>query len=601
MPVIEQEGRIRAVKGLPRRWGIKAYRELSAAKADSDRYAALSSMLDGLTDSPLPLDTTDAQIVLKAQQWAAECYRQADATSDKASIRRRCNYLVAKRGILPPTIDKFAPFFARVTDPAWWTKQLRAYCGRKFEHAAIRLGFVSKFAGAYASDETVKRRTEQVKRNRKILAATKMQNELDQQFTLAELAAKGNANKAIRRGELMVRMRGIEEIAIEAGDVGLFVTLTCPSKYHAVQWASGTTNPRYNGATPREAQAYLMQVWARVRAKLHRQACRPYGFRIAEPHHDGCPHWHLLLFVRPDQLATLEGAIREHGLAEDGDEPGADTQRVKFVRIDAAKGTAAGYIAKYVSKNIDAEHIADHDQQDGLTVGADLVGDEVIQASQRVEAWASTWGIRQFQGIGCPPITVWRELRRIDAARIEKAPQDVRQAWAAAQKVGEHQADFASYIKAQGGVNTGRHYRIGVALKETEIEGRYGLESGLRPCGIYAKRIPTAIYESNRYRWKRGGRIADRAFAWTRVNNCTPPHWVQFASEGEMPEEIDFVDWWESAEARRIGFEQEEIDAAIDKYRREAEQVRARTQWTKPLRGITTSTKEKDREFFGTF
>lgn len=602
MPVIEQEGRIRAVKGLPRRWGVKAYRELKAAAAQPDRYAALSAMLDTLAESPLPLDTSDAQIVLKAQQWAAECYRQADATSDKDSIRRRCNWLIARRGIMPPTHEKFAPYFARATDPGWWTKQLRAYCGRKFEHAAIRLGFVSKFAGAYASDETVKRRTEQVKRNRKILASTQLENELEQRFTLAELAAKGNANKSIRRGELMLRMRGIEDIATELGDVGLFVTLTCPSKYHAIQWGSGTTNPRYNGSTPREAQAYLMQVWARVRAKLHRNGCRPYGFRIAEPHHDGCPHWHLLLFVAPHHAALLEASIREHGLAEDGDEPGAASQRVKIVKIDAAKGTAAGYIAKYVSKNIDAEHVADHDQQDGLTVGADLVGDEHIHPSQRVEAWASTWGIRQFQGIGCPPVTVWRELRRIEESRIAKAPEDIKQAWQAAQKIdGIQQADFGNYIRAQGGVNQGRHYRIGVALKQTEIEGRYGLEEGRRPVGVYARRIPTAVYESTRYQWKRGGRIAEPAFAWTRVNNCTPPHWTAHATEGEPPPEIDFANWWESRECRSIALDDDEISRIVEQAQAEAVEVREKTQWTKPVRGTRTPSRKKEDEFFGTF
>ncbi len=602
MPVIQQERGQRSIKGLPIRWGRKAYRELRSAAGEPGRYSTLSALLDEVTNAPLPLDATDAQIVLKATQCADECQRQAHHTSDQDSIRRRVQMVCRLRGIAPPQAEKFKPFFDRACDPAWWRRQLRSIHGRTFEHAAIRLGFVSKFAGAYASDETVKRRTEQGKRNRRILESTKVQNELEQAFTLAELADKGTANKSIRRGELMLRMRGLEEIAIESGHAGLFVTLTCPSKYHAIQWASGSTNPAYNGATPREAQAYLQTVWSRVRAKLHRNGCRPYGFRIAEPHHDGCPHWHVLLFVAPGQLELLEAAIREHALAEDGDEPGAASQRVKFVRIDAAKGTAAGYIAKYVSKNIDGEHIEEHKQTDGTIVGPDMVGDAIIKPAQRVDAWAGVWGIRQFQPIGCPPVTVWRELRRVEAARIEKAPASIRRAWAAAQKIeGSKEADFADYIRAQGGVNVGRNYAIGVAVRQAEIQGRYGLEEGTQPVGIYAKAQPNAIYESTRYRWSRAGRSAPTAFSWTRVNNCTAPSWTEYAAAGEAPAEIEDSDWFESGDFRAIALETEEIDQITAAAWTAAHETRARTVWTKPKPKIPTPKGETPNEFFGAF
>ncbi len=50
---------------------------------------------------------------------------------------------------------------------------------------------------------------------------------------------------------------------------------------------------------------------------------RAFGFRVAEPHHDGTPHWHLLLFLRPEEVEFATAVFRKHALKEDGYEPGA--------------------------------------------------------------------------------------------------------------------------------------------------------------------------------------------------------------------------------------------------------------------------------------
>jgi hypothetical protein len=613
MPTIQQEHGVKTVKGLPTRWGRRAYRELSAALehgADSDRYKALAGLLDEVTAAPLPLDATDAHLCVLAERYAGDCASvplaefstyAASGPAPFKSQRERMADICRVRGIEPPACDD-EQAIARMLDSAWWRRGLRRTHGRTFEAAAIRLGFVSVRAGAYASDETTGRRLAQVARNRAALESVTIKNEDGYECTLADAASKTTSNKRIRRGELMLRLAGCEEVAIEAGHVGVFFTLTAPSKYHAVLAKTGTVNPAYNGATPREVQQYLQKTWAKIRTAYGRHGIRPYGFRIAEPHHDGCVHWHGLVFMPAYKVRRFCRIVTQYALAEDGDEPGAKEHRAKFERIDTEKGSAAAYIAKYISKNIDDDTDDAHDEvigADGQPVKITMPSDGARKASQRVDAWAGVWGIRQFQPIGQPPVTVWRELRRVSEAAIEGAPASVRAAWDACQRVQrtdaetgevtiERPANFAAYIRAQGGVCIGRHYRIAIAHEATRIEGRYGVYEGMAPVGVYARIAPDAVYTSTRYTWTRTAARGGVASPWSPVNNCTEPGrrgsahaWASDVLPGEPVAE--FVDeWWDSADYFGLVVD---IETAGDHWHQSmmaAQDQRAKTVWTAP-------------------
>jgi hypothetical protein len=321
----------------------------------------------------------------------------------------------------------------RLCDEKWWRRQIRKTYGRRFEEVARDIGRVHKRAGIYASDETVKRRQQQKASTRLLLEALIAVNQLGEEYTLAELQALSVSNPKHRRAELMVRLAGFEAEAKRLGYVAEFYTLTCHSCMHPRLAASGSPNPYYDGTSAREAHEYLQGQWRKIRAALARRGIRVYGFRIAEAHHDGTPHWHLLLFMRPEEVGKVREILRHYALQVDGDEPGAQEHRFKAEAIDWSRGTATGYVAKYVSKNID-----------GHAVDCDQYGRDARDSAVRIDAWASVWGIRQFQQIGGPPVTVWRELRRL---RLSTAPAGViDDAFACA-----HVGDWAGFCRVMGG------------------------------------------------------------------------------------------------------------------------------------------------------
>lgn len=304
--------------------------------------------------------------------------------------------------------DELAPYVNRVLDPDWWVRGIIRRQRRAIEQCARELGVVSAYKQAYCTDYAVEDRKQQKERNKAILQELEAESEDGEVINLYEIVQGSVANPKIRRMELMTRMRGFEDVAYLNDHIGMFYTLTTPSKFHCRLSKADRENGRYEGATPRDAQDYLCELWARIRADLKRRGIEIYGFRVAEPHHDGTPHWHMLVFMDPVHKDTVTDIMCRHAMAVDGNEPGAKKYRFEAVEIDPDKGSATGYIAKYISKNIDGEHI-DHDDESGI---------HGSESALRVDAWASRWGIRQFQQIGGPSVTLWRELRRIDESQI---------------------------------------------------------------------------------------------------------------------------------------------------------------------------------------
>ncbi|WP_429099194.1 replication endonuclease [Aeromonas veronii] len=442
----------------------------------------------------------------------------------------------------------------RLLSAKWWEKRVNRCWDRLQEHINILLGKVRKGVSAYVSNATMKVVRERKRAMMRWLAESEVVNErYDLVVSMKDCWEASNANPVNRRNEMMVRARGFNDYAEEQGHVGVFFTWTAPSRFHA--WAQkhngqAVENKRYQGATPRETCAYLAKLWSRARAALKRWNAPVYGFRVCEAHHDGTPHWHLLLFMRPEDRNRVIGTLRRYALTDDHEElvrnikgapPFTDfTPRFDWEEIDPTKGDAAGYIAKYIAKNIDGAYLDDDEE----------AGTAANEAAQHAVAWASWWGIRTFQQIGGAPVGVWRELRRISNAKKNAAlvgpPKPVLQdpRFEAARFAADN-GIFRCYLHAMGGaLATRAEHPIKLAHLIEEQANSYG-EDIKRLMGITSARlgiktrlqgweiVPAGTHEARKAAEAaaRGVKTGDSPAPWSSDNNCTRPDPEAFADQ----------------------------------------------------------------------
>ncbi len=425
-------------------------------KANDELRRHHQKLILGNSFEGLFIDSPDSDIKRFAKQRSVQVQGLSERLAKKIGFRQMAKKIasfVAQHGFQLPvedldntTDEQVAGAIARAFDPKWWKRKIKDHQYLALESVCIGLGLVNRQQGIYASDLVVRRKLEDHQQTQAMLAGLEAVNDLGQVFNLLDLYKRGVSNLVNRRHELMTRIAGYESYAKKAGDIAVFYTITAPSKYHKYHSKPCRQNAKWQGATPNDTQTYLNKLWRRARAAFKDAGVYPYGIRVVEPHHDGTPHWHFLFFMAPQEQEAVTQILQRYALTEDGEENGAELHRFKTETINPNKGSAVGYIAKYIAKNIDGEHVE-----------ADLYGHDAIESATRIRAWASTWKIRQFQFIGGPSVTVWREARRF--ATAEEAEETLKHIGS------EHldsiiaacdRGDYQAFIELSGGITTPR-------------------------------------------------------------------------------------------------------------------------------------------------
>lgn len=231
----------------------------------------------------------------------------------------------------------------------------------------------------------------------------------------------------------------------------------------------------------------------------------------------------MLFFMRPEEAPAVQKILRDYAYQEDFHE--LTTRKALKARfhaevIDPDKGSATGYVAKYISKNVDG--YAMDDEKD------DESGQPMKEAAKAAAAWSARWNIRQFQFIGGAPVTVYRELRRM-ADHDTAAGLDI--SFAAVHDAADH-GDWAGYINAQGGPFVKRDELVArLWYEETEEINDYG-EEIIRIKGVFTPIVGIDTPILTRFKqWKIVPKLDDanaesvvsgaNAPPRSSVNNCT--------------------------------------------------------------------------------
>ncbi|HAK8205238.1 TPA: replication endonuclease [Salmonella enterica] len=448
------------------------------------------------------------------------------------------------------TTEQLKIAISRMISVRFWSRHFRTFTRRWREHLYIAVGDVRRQRSVICSPQWVQHWLASRKRGREIMAETDLEDEeTGETLPLLSAVDASVSNNEKRRAEMMTRVKGMEELAelaeldkldnlaqgleLDSDYIGLFFTWTAPRQYHA--WLeTGRRNRKWNGASPRETQHYFTRTFKNCSTALTRRGVDIFGMHITESHHDGTPHWHGILFVRREQEATLREVFEYYANAENcgcsctshrpGMQPAQSQLMIK--PINKRQGSATAYITKHICRNIEGCAPGGRDKETGRPW---------TELARHSAAWASLWGIKQFQFIGGPPVSVWRELRKLS---------DQKKADSVSPVFGElHRAaggsDWAEYTRLQGGLSTVRKnltmrtwYQMADEPDEcgqytTIIKGVYLPGTDKAPVATRTRNWKVKQQKTPRQNAKPGFMKNHRKPAltfltpWTRINNCT--------------------------------------------------------------------------------
>ncbi|EMM1613172.1 replication endonuclease [Raoultella ornithinolytica] len=545
-------------------------------------------------------DVKPEQIRQSWEKVAAEAMRLDVIPPAFEQLRRK------KRRRKPVPYDLIPGSLARMLCADWWYRKLWQMRCEWREEQLRAVCLVNKKASPYVSYEAVIHKREQRRKSLEFFQSHELVNADGDTLDMEDVVNASSSNPAHRRNEMMACVKGLELIAEMRGDCAVFYTITCPSRFHATL-NNGRPNLKWTSETVRQSSDYLVDTFAAFRKAMHKAGLRWYGVRVAEPHHDGTVHWHLLCFMRKKDRRTLTALLRKFAIREDRAELGNNTgPRFKSELINPRKGTPTSYIAKYISKNIDGRGLAKEISKE--------TGKSLRDSAEHVSAWASLHRVQQFRFFGIPGRQAYRELRLLagQAARAQgnkKAGAPVLEnpqldAVLAAADVG----CFATYIMKQGGVLVPRkNHLIRTAYELNDEPGTYG-DRGIRIYGIWSPLVEGRIC-THAMKWKMVRKavdvqeaIADQGVRapWTRGNNCPPVEKMNYFESGlpgeEQPEPLPDFNSMSRKELRELNARLRQVRPKRRKgYKQEInDQLRLQLEYELKSRGFDGNEQEID-------
>nr|DAG09906.1 MAG TPA: Replication associated protein [Caudoviricetes sp.] len=537
--------------------------------------AHMSSCLDAACGDLFVSDDVKPEEI--RQSWervAAEAMRLDVIPPAFEQLRRK------KRRRKPVPYELIPGSLARMLCADWWYRKLWQMRSEWREEQLRAVCLVNKKSSPYVSYEAVIHKREQRRKSLEFFRSHELVNADGDTLDMEEVINASSSNPAHRRNEMMACVKGLELIAEMRGDCAVFYTITCPSRFHATL-NNGRPNPKWTSETVRQSSNYLVETFAAFRKAMHKAGLRWYGVRVAEPHHDGTVHWHLLCFMRKKERRVITAMLRNFSIREDREELGNNTgPRFKFELINPRKGTPTSYIAKYISKNIDGRGLTGEISKE--------TGKSLRDNAENVNAWASLHRVQQFRFFGIPGRQAYRELRLL-AGQAARAQSD--------SKVGAAVLDnprldavlaaadagcFATYIMKQGGVLVPRkHHLVRTAYELNDEPSAYG-DHGMRIYGIWSP-IAEGRICTHAVKWKMVRKAVDLQEAtadkgacapWTRGNNCPP---VEIVNNSNTEDEMMRPDI--------SGMDQRELqDYLHNMSKKERRELNARLRLVKPKR-----------------
>jgi hypothetical protein len=256
----------------------------------------------------------------------------------------------------------------------------------------------------YAGEKTLALRKKSLAESMAFLNRTKVQTSTGVR-NLSELTM----DSIKRFNELYVMSLGMQELAADLKYKALFLTITAPAEYHSNPTVGHNS---WNKKHAHEAHDFIKNKWEAFGKELANKTHQIYfskgdvfGFRVVEPHLDGTPHWHILLYLSSDNIEVLKRLANKH-FAHSSSALKIEEIRSQDEDINAAAPTS--YMSKYLIKYVGAKQYIGEVKSNGESAKKD------IHAFDKIDAWRSATRIRGFQKIGIlSGTTKWRLLRKL--------------------------------------------------------------------------------------------------------------------------------------------------------------------------------------------